>query len=203
MPAATDNVIEMVPKSGPASAGSEPGASPADPAAALRRRKAVAIVERYANYSAIGGAIPIPLANAAAITALLVRMVKSLSELYAVPFERNRTRSVVIGLMGGALPTGFATIATSTLSYGGAGPKSHRPCRLIGDLRRVCPQHRSAFHRALRERSVAGYPLYRHALNHSPPGPVIAFVAAQFGFLASAFLSIRSIRLFGRMSVQF
>jgi uncharacterized protein (DUF697 family) len=113
MPAAIDNVIEMVPKSGPASA---PAASPADPAASLRRRKAVAIVERYANYSAISGAIPIPLANAAAITALLVRMVKSLSELYAVPFERNRTRSIVIALMGGALPTGFATIATSTLT---------------------------------------------------------------------------------------
>ena len=113
--AATDNVIEMMPKSesGPAAA----PAAAAAAAAALRRRKAVAIVERYANYSAIGGAIPIPLANAAAITALLVRMVKSLSELYAVPFERTRTRSVVIGLMGGALPTGFATIATSTLSY--------------------------------------------------------------------------------------
>ena len=116
MPAAIDNVIEMVPKSGPASAPSQPAASPADPAASLRRRKAVAIVERYANYSAISGAIPIPLANAAAITALLVRMVKSLSELYAVPFERNRIRSIVIALMGGALPTGFATIATSTLT---------------------------------------------------------------------------------------
>jgi hypothetical protein len=46
MPAAIDNVIEMVPKSGPASAGPEPDASAADPAAALRRRKAVAIVER-------------------------------------------------------------------------------------------------------------------------------------------------------------
>ena len=57
-----------------------------------------------------------PLANAAAITALLVRMVKSLSELYSVPFERNRTRSVVIALMGGALPTGFATIATLTIT---------------------------------------------------------------------------------------
>src|SRR4051794_3649423 len=81
--ASPDNVIEMMPKS---------EAPAADNAATLRRRKAVAIVERYANYSAIGGAIPIPLANAAAITALLVRMVKSLSELYAVPFERNRTR---------------------------------------------------------------------------------------------------------------
>src|SRR4051812_42848027 len=106
--ASPDNVIEMMPKS------EAPAA--ADLAATLRRRKAVAIVERYANYSAIGGAIPVPLANAAAITALLVRMVKSLSDLYGVPFERNRTRSVIIGLMGGALPTGFATIATSTIA---------------------------------------------------------------------------------------
>ena len=104
--ATSDNVITMTPK---------PETS--DPAIALRRRKAIAIVERYANGSAIGGAIPVPLVNAAAITALMVRMIKSLSELYGVPFERNRTRSIVVGLMGGALPTGFATIATSTLSY--------------------------------------------------------------------------------------
>src|SRR6185312_3046464 len=55
--------------------------------------------------------------NAAAILGLLVGMVKSLSELYGVPFEKTRTRSIVIGLMGGALPTGFSTIATSTFTY--------------------------------------------------------------------------------------
>jgi uncharacterized protein (DUF697 family) len=117
--ASSDNIIEMVPKSEAAAAANgppQPAAAPVD-SAALLRRKAAAIVERYANYSAIGGAIPIPLANAAAIAALLVRMVKSLSELYGVPFERNRTRSIIISLMGGALPTGFATIATSTLTY--------------------------------------------------------------------------------------
>jgi uncharacterized protein (DUF697 family) len=107
-PAQSDNVIEMMPKG---------EASAAAAASALRRRQAVAIVERYANLSAIGGAIPVPLANAAAITALMVRMVRSLSTLYDVPFERNRTRSVVIALMGGALPTGFATIATTTITY--------------------------------------------------------------------------------------
>jgi uncharacterized protein (DUF697 family) len=111
-PSAADNVIAMTPKS---EATAPAGAS--DPVKAIRRRKAVAMVERYANFSAVGGAIPVPLANAAAITALLVRMVKSLSELYDVPFERNRTRSIIIGLMGGALPTGFGTIASSTLSY--------------------------------------------------------------------------------------
>jgi uncharacterized protein (DUF697 family) len=116
-PATADNVIEMMPKSESAAAAPGPAAAHADAVAALRRRKAVAIVERYANCSAVGGAIPIPLANAAAVTALLVRMVKSLSDLYAVPFERTRTRAIVIALMGGALPTGFATIATSTLTY--------------------------------------------------------------------------------------
>jgi uncharacterized protein (DUF697 family) len=112
---ATDNVIEMSPKSEAPPAAAGPVAA-ADPAGGVRRRKAVAIVERYANYSAIGGAIPVPLANATAVAALLIRMVKSLNELYGVPFERNRTRSVVIALMGGALPTGFSTIATSTLT---------------------------------------------------------------------------------------
>jgi uncharacterized protein (DUF697 family) len=119
-PSSPDNVIEMVPKAEPstATANIAPQATPtpADPDAALRRRRAVAIVERYANYSAVGGALPIPLANAASITALLVRMVKLLSQLYGVPFERNRTRSIIIGLMGGALPTGLATIATSTIT---------------------------------------------------------------------------------------
>ena len=108
---ASDNVIAMMPNPETAAVHAT------DPAIALRRRKAVAIVERYANGSAIGGAVPIPLVNAAAITALMVRMVKSLSDLYGVPFERNRTRSIVVALMGGALPTGLATIATSTLSY--------------------------------------------------------------------------------------
>lgn len=113
---ATDNVIEMMPKPEAAAAVS-PQSAPNDVAAARRRRKAVAIVERYANLSAVGGAIPMPLVNATAIAALLIRMAGSLSKLYDVPFERNRTRAVIIALMGGALPTGFSTIATSTLAY--------------------------------------------------------------------------------------
>lgn len=114
-PASPDNVIEMLPKSGSADEPSRP--APMDALTALRRRRAVALVERYANFSSIGGALPIPLANAAAITTIMVRMVKSLSDLYGVPFERNRTRSIVVALMGGALPTGFSTIVTSSATY--------------------------------------------------------------------------------------
>jgi uncharacterized protein (DUF697 family) len=117
-PAVPDNVIEMMPKTEPAGAVASiaPQSTIGDAAACQRRRKAIALVERYANYSAVGGAIPVPIANAAALTTLLVRMVKKLSDLYGVPFQRNRTRSVIIGLMGGALPTGFATIATSMIA---------------------------------------------------------------------------------------
>jgi uncharacterized protein (DUF697 family) len=107
----------MVPKTETASADTAAPAKAPDAAAALRRRKAVAIVERYANWSAVGGVIPVPLANAAAVTALMVRMIKSLSTHYDVPFEKNRTRAAVIGLMGGVLPTGLGTIAASTLTY--------------------------------------------------------------------------------------
>ena len=113
-----DNIIELVPRTEPPAPVDTIVVSEAhDAAAALRRRKAVAIVERYANWSAVGGVIPVPLANAAAITALVVRMIKSLSTLYGVPFEHTRTRAAVVGLMGGVLPTGLATIATSTLTY--------------------------------------------------------------------------------------
>jgi uncharacterized protein (DUF697 family) len=113
--AANGNVIEMMPK---ADAAEALQAVPADNgAAALRRRMAVATVERYANWAAIGGGIPVPIANATAVTTLMVRMIHALSKLYEVPFEKNRTRAAVVGLMAGMLPTGLATVAASAVTY--------------------------------------------------------------------------------------
>jgi uncharacterized protein (DUF697 family) len=111
--AANGNVIEMVPKADAA----EAPLSADNGAAALRKRMAVATVERYANWAAVGGALPVPIANATAVTALMVRMIQSLSKLYGVPFEKNRTRAAVVGLMAGMLPTGLATVAASAVTY--------------------------------------------------------------------------------------
>jgi uncharacterized protein (DUF697 family) len=88
-----------------------------DPYVARRRSLARGIVERHAYYSAVGGIIPVPIANVASITAVIVRMVKVLSDLYGVPFQRDRARAIVIGLMGGAMPTGLAAATASTLVY--------------------------------------------------------------------------------------
>jgi uncharacterized protein (DUF697 family) len=105
------NVIEMVPKPENSSAsGAAAQPSPQGSAeAAQRRRQAIAIVERHANMSVMGGMIPVPILNVAGTTAIMVHMVSRLSRLYGVPFERNRARATVIGLMGGVLPTGLAS----------------------------------------------------------------------------------------------
>jgi uncharacterized protein (DUF697 family) len=85
--------------------------------AVRRLARARAIVERHATYSAAGGLIPLPLVNVASVTAIILRMVKRLSALYGVPFERDRARAIVVGLVGGATPTGLAAVTTSTLQY--------------------------------------------------------------------------------------
>ncbi len=88
-----------------------------NPDAARRRSLARRIVDRHATYAAIGGVIPVPIANVASVTAVIVRMVKVLSDLYGVPFQRDRARAIVIGLMGGAMPTGLAAVTASTLVF--------------------------------------------------------------------------------------
>ena len=89
----------------------------ADPLAARRRALARRIVDRHKNYAAMGGLVPLPVANIASVTAVNLRMVKRLSELYGVPFRRDRTRSLIIALIAGAVPTGAGLAASSTLMW--------------------------------------------------------------------------------------
>ena len=84
---------------------------------AKRRALARKIVERHKTYAAMGGLFPMPVVNIAGVTAIILRMVKQLSDLYQVPFERDRTRSIIIGVMGGAVPTGLGAATTSTLAF--------------------------------------------------------------------------------------
>ena len=85
--------------------------------AARRRWLARKIVERHKTYAAVGGLFPLPVVNIAGVTAIIMRMVKQLSDLYGVPFERDRTRSAIIGLVGGAVPTGLGAATASTLAF--------------------------------------------------------------------------------------
>jgi uncharacterized protein (DUF697 family) len=104
----SEPVLETKPPSMPDSA---------DPLAARRRALARRIVDRHKNYAAMGGLVPLPAANIASVTAINLRMVKQLSELYGVPFQRDRTRSLIIALIAGAVPTGAGLAASSTLMW--------------------------------------------------------------------------------------
>jgi uncharacterized protein (DUF697 family) len=112
------HVIALIPKwtTDPAvTENTSQSSATAEVAAARRRARALAIVERHANFSGAGGFIPLPIVNVATIMTVLVRMVRALSRLYNVPFKRNRAYSLVIGLLGGVMPTRLATAVTVTM----------------------------------------------------------------------------------------
>jgi uncharacterized protein (DUF697 family) len=117
-PSIAFDAVEPEPKSEP-SLETKPPSKPdsADPLAARRRVLARRIVDRHKNYAAMGGLVPLPAANIASVTAVNLRMVKQLSELYGVPFQRDRTRSLIIALIAGAVPTGAGLAASSTLMW--------------------------------------------------------------------------------------
>lgn len=85
--------------------------------AAKRRALANKIVDRHRTYAAMGGLVPLPVANIGAVAAINLRMVKQLSKLYQVPFQRERTRSLLVSLIGGAVPTGVGTATSTTLMW--------------------------------------------------------------------------------------
>ncbi len=85
--------------------------------ASMRRALARKIVERHRTYAAVGGLVPLPVANIASVTAVNLRMVQQLSELYQVPFVRDRARALIVSLVGGAAPAGFGLATSSTLMW--------------------------------------------------------------------------------------
>jgi len=94
-----------------------PAAEPVAPDAAdeLRRARAGQTVERFAAYSAVGSVIPFPLVDTFSVVLLIVSMVKSLADLYEAPFNRNRTRAAVAGLVGGIGQAGLGSAVTTSL----------------------------------------------------------------------------------------
>jgi uncharacterized protein (DUF697 family) len=81
--------------------------------AMLRCAQARELIERHAKYAAAGGLIPLPIVDIAGVTAIIVRLVRQLARLYEVSERRDRTRAIVLGLLGGVAPVGIGAIATA------------------------------------------------------------------------------------------
>jgi uncharacterized protein (DUF697 family) len=123
VPATAFDEVEAEPALGVSSAPIANDTAPrplsAEARAAAEKRHALArkIVDRHRNYAALGGLVPVPVANIASVTAINLRMVRQLSALYQVPFQRERTRSFLVGLVGGAVPTGVGAATSSVLMW--------------------------------------------------------------------------------------
>jgi uncharacterized protein (DUF697 family) len=89
--------------------------------AAKRLVLANRIVETHGTLAALSGMAPLPAINAIGVAAVILRMLGQLSELYQVRFERNQTRMLVIGILGGA-PTGLGAAAVSTIGLVAPAP---------------------------------------------------------------------------------
>jgi uncharacterized protein (DUF697 family) len=83
--------------------------------AAKRRVLAGRIVEQNGTLAALSGLAPLPVVNIAGVAAIILRMLKQLSGLYQVHFERDRTRSLVVAILGGAAPSGLGAATVSTI----------------------------------------------------------------------------------------
>jgi uncharacterized protein (DUF697 family) len=92
-----------------------PQPSARDYEAALRHAQARTIVEKHATYAAAGGLIPIPIADVAGVTAIIVHMASNLARHYTIPPDRNRTRALVLGLIGAMAPVGLGALTSSSL----------------------------------------------------------------------------------------
>jgi uncharacterized protein (DUF697 family) len=89
---------------------------------AKRRVLAGRVVELHGTLAALSGLAPLPAVNVAGVAAIIVRMLKQLSELYQVQFERDRTRLFVISILGGAAPTGLGAATVSTIGLVAPAP---------------------------------------------------------------------------------
>jgi uncharacterized protein (DUF697 family) len=76
-----------------------PGASPDD-----RRAIAVKLVERFSLWSGAAGLIPVPFVDLAAVGGVQVQMLRRISQIYGIPFSKNRGKVLIAGLAGSMIP---------------------------------------------------------------------------------------------------
>lgn len=67
------------------------------------------VLSYYRKWTIAAAAAPIPLADAALVSGVQLRMVSRLARLYGVPFERVRAASLLSALFGGWTPYTIAT----------------------------------------------------------------------------------------------
>ena len=80
------------------------GTAQSTDAAAARTLEVENVVKNHVIVALSLGLVPLPLFDLALLTGNSVVMVRSLSQLYEVPFEEHRVQAIIVSLVGGSLP---------------------------------------------------------------------------------------------------
>lgn len=81
-----------------------------------RRDAASKIVARFSKYAAVGGLVPIPVLDMAAVAGVQVKMLEHLSTHYGVPFMDNVGKEVVGAIIGAGASYNLANATLMGLS---------------------------------------------------------------------------------------
>jgi uncharacterized protein (DUF697 family) len=76
-----------------------------------KQSRAEAIINRYLPWSMGAGLVPIPIADAAMVVGIQVKMLAEISQVYSVEFSENAGKAVIASLIGGV---GSTTVAAGT-----------------------------------------------------------------------------------------
>lgn len=73
------------------------------------------IVRNYSLGSVVPCLIPVPMLDLAAVTAIQLKMLHSLAQVYEVPFKEEFGRSAISALLGGTIALSTARVASSAV----------------------------------------------------------------------------------------
>jgi uncharacterized protein (DUF697 family) len=104
--------------------------------AAERKGRARKLVERFSLYSGVAGLLPLPVVDVAAVGGVQLQMLRRISQLYDVPFSKNRGKAIMASLAGTMIPAstglGVASIAKGVPIAGTAIGAMTAPALSVG-----------------------------------------------------------------------
>ena len=69
-----------------------------------RKTRARKLVERFSLWSGAAGLFPVPVADLAVIAGVQLQMLRRISQLYDVPFSKNRGKALIASFAGTMIP---------------------------------------------------------------------------------------------------
>lgn len=82
---------------------------------AQRLEVATKLVDRFALWGGVGGLVPIPVIDVAAVAGIQLQMLRRLSQIYNVPFSENGGKALIAALAGTMIPATSGIGAASML----------------------------------------------------------------------------------------